>query len=145
MNYLKLHLTHWGWVTHICVSKLTVIGSDNGLSPGWRQAIICTNDGLLLIGALGTNFSEILIKIQTFSFWKYLLKVSSAKWRSFCLGLNELNLSRANKLIFQMLSFLFHTILHVPQSRIFIMVSTPEYFIGPSITPLANYLVANSQ
>ena len=27
-------LTHWGRVTHICVSKLTIIGSDNGLSPG---------------------------------------------------------------------------------------------------------------
>ena len=26
-------LTHWGRVTHLCVSKLTIIGSDNGLSP----------------------------------------------------------------------------------------------------------------
>ena len=33
-------LTHGGRVTHICVSKLTIIGSDNGLSPGRRQAII---------------------------------------------------------------------------------------------------------
>ena len=33
-------LTHWGRVTHICVSKLTIIGSDNGLSPGRCQAII---------------------------------------------------------------------------------------------------------
>ena len=24
-------LTHWGRVTHICISKLTIIGSDNGL------------------------------------------------------------------------------------------------------------------
>ena len=53
---------------HICVSKLTIIGSDNGLSPGRRQAIIWTNDGILLIGALGTNFSEILIEIQTLLF-----------------------------------------------------------------------------
>ena len=83
-------LTHWGRVTHICISKLTIIGSDNGLSPGRRQAIICTNDGILLIGALGTNFSEILIEIQTFSPWKNRLKVSSAKWQPFCLGLNEL-------------------------------------------------------
>ena len=52
-------LTHWGRVTHICVSKLTIIGSDNGLSPGRRQAIIWTNAGILLIGPLGTNFSEI--------------------------------------------------------------------------------------
>ena len=34
------YLTHWGQVTHICVSKLTIIGSDNGLSPGRRLAII---------------------------------------------------------------------------------------------------------
>ena len=83
-------LTHWDRATHICVSKVTIIGSDNGLSPGRRQASIWTNDGILLIGALGTNFSEILIEIQTFSFWKNRLKVSSAKWQPFCLGLNEL-------------------------------------------------------
>ena len=59
-------LTHWGRVTHICVSKLTTIGSDNGLSPGRRQAIIWTNAGILLIGPLGTNFSENLIEIYTF-------------------------------------------------------------------------------
>ena len=35
-----LILTHWGRVTHICVGNLTIIGSDNGLSPGRRQAII---------------------------------------------------------------------------------------------------------
>ena len=83
-------LTHWGRVTHICVSKQTIIGSDNGLLPGRRQAIIWTNDGLLLIGTLGTNFSEILIEIRIFSFKKMGLKVSSAKWRPFCLGLNVL-------------------------------------------------------
>ena len=45
----------WGRVTHICVSNLTIIGSDNGLSPGWRQAIIWTNAGILFIGPFGTN------------------------------------------------------------------------------------------
>ena len=34
------YLTHWDRVMHMCVSKLTIIGSDNGLSPGRRQAII---------------------------------------------------------------------------------------------------------
>ena len=77
-------------MTHIFVSELTIIGSDNGLSPGRRQAMIWTNAGILLIGPLGTNFSEILIRIQTFSFKKLHLKTSSAKWRLFCLGLNEL-------------------------------------------------------
>ena len=74
----------------MCVGKLTINGSDNGLLPGRRQAIIWTNAGILLIGPLGTNFSEILIRIQTFSFKKLHLKMSSAKWRLFCLGLNEL-------------------------------------------------------
>ena len=35
-----IKVIHWGRVTHICVSNLTIIGSDNGLSPGRRQAII---------------------------------------------------------------------------------------------------------
>ena len=34
--YYIISLTHWGRVTHICVNKLTIIGSDNGLSPGRR-------------------------------------------------------------------------------------------------------------
>ena len=58
--------THWGRVTHICVSKSNTICSDNGLAPGRRQAIIWTNTGILLIGPLGTNFIEILIEILTF-------------------------------------------------------------------------------
>ena len=50
-------LTHWGRVTHLCVTN-----------PGhhWRHAIIWTNAGLLLTGSLETNFSEILIEIYTF-------------------------------------------------------------------------------
>ena len=87
---MMVYLTHWGWVTHICVGKLTIIGSGNGLSPGRRQAIIWANAGILLIRRLGTNFSEILIEIHTFSFKKMHLKMSSGKWRPFCLGLNVL-------------------------------------------------------
>ena len=81
-------LTHW--VTHICVSILTIIGSHNGLSPERRQAIIWTNFGILLIGTLETNFSEIISKIHTFSFKKMHLKTLSAKWRPFCHGFNVL-------------------------------------------------------
>ena len=58
--------------------------------PGRRQAIITTNTGILLIRPLGTNFSEILIDILIFTFKKMRLKVSSAKRRPFCLGLNVL-------------------------------------------------------
>ena len=82
------HLIHWGRVTHICVSNQTITGPDNGLSPGRRQAIIWTNAGILLVIPLGTNFSEILIEIHTFSFTKMHLKMSSGKWQPFCLGLN---------------------------------------------------------
>ena len=90
-NALLLNtLTHWGRVTHICVGNLTIIGQDNGLSPGLRQAIIWTNAGILLIGPWWTNFSEISIGIHTFSFKKIHLKMSSAKWRPFCLGLDVL-------------------------------------------------------
>ena len=77
-------------MTHICVSEPTSIGSDNGLSPGQPQAIIWTNAGILLIGPLGTNFSEIVIEIQTFSLRKMRLKMLSAKRQPFCLGLNVL-------------------------------------------------------
>ena len=59
--YRKCILSHWGRVTHLCVGNLTIIGSDNGLSPGRRQAITWTNVGMLLIGPIGTNFSEMLI------------------------------------------------------------------------------------
>ena len=54
-----------------------IIGSDNGLSAG--QAIIWTNDKILLIGALKANFSEILIEINTFSCKKMHMKISSGK------------------------------------------------------------------
>ena len=111
------NLTHWGRKTHICVGKLNITGSDNCLSPGRHQAIIWTNDGIILIGPIGTYFSEILIGIQTFSLTKWwnhfnwthrnifqwnfnwnsnifideiALKMSSVKWHSFCLGLNVL-------------------------------------------------------
>ena len=85
-------------MTQTCVSKLTIIGSDNGLSPDRRQAIIWTNAGLLLIGPVGTNFSEILIEILAFSFKKTRLKVSSAKRRPFRHGLNVLMVNAGPKL-----------------------------------------------
>ena len=84
-------LTHWGRATHICVGNLTIIGSDNGLSPDRRQVIIWTNAGIFLTGTLGTNFSEFLIEILTFSYKDMHLKMSSGKWRPFCPGLNVLS------------------------------------------------------
>ena len=88
--YDRMRWTHWDRVTHICVSKLFNIDSDKGLSHGWHQAVILTNAGILLIRNLGTNCSETLSKIRAFSFNKMHLKMSSAKWRQFFLGLNVL-------------------------------------------------------
>ena len=85
-----MYLAHWGWVMHICISNQTTIASDNGLSPGQHQAIIRTNSRILF-GPLGTNFSEILIKIHTFSFKKMQLKLSSVVWLPW-VSLNVLNL-----------------------------------------------------
>ena len=87
---LTFVLTHWGRVTHISVSQLIIIVSDNGLSLDRRQAIIWINDGQLSFGPLGRIFSEIVIEIYIFSFKKMHLKISSGKWRPFCLGLNVL-------------------------------------------------------
>ena len=92
--FLNSTLSHWGRVTHIYVSKLTIIGSENGLSPGRRQTIIWTNAGILLIRTPGTNFSEIISEMHAFSFKKMHLKMSSGKWRPFCPGLNELTCYR---------------------------------------------------
>ena len=85
------NLTHWGRVTHIYVSNFTIIGSDNDLSPGRRQAIIWIN-AVMLNEHLVANFSEISIGIHTFSSKKIHLKISSGQWCPFCLGLNVLRL-----------------------------------------------------
>ena len=54
-------LTHWGQMTHICIGKLIIIGSENGLSPGRPQAIIWTNAGILLIGLIEENTFENIV------------------------------------------------------------------------------------
>ena len=83
-----VELTHWASPSEaLCISKLTMIGSDNGLLPGRRQAIIWTNAGILLIGPLGTNFSEIVIEIHTFPFKKMHLKMLSTNGIYFVLAL----------------------------------------------------------
>ena len=81
-------LYRWGRMTHISVSKITIIGSENALSPDRRQAIIGANAGILL-GRLGTNFSEVLIEIQTVSFTKMHLNISSKNDDRFALAFNS--------------------------------------------------------
>ena len=82
LEYQQHNSTHLGQVPHICVSKQTTIDG--------RQAIIWTNEGILLIRTVGTNFNEMFSEIDTFSFMKMHLKMPSSKWGQFCLGLNVL-------------------------------------------------------
>ena len=58
-----------------------IIGSDNGLLLGRRQAIIWTNAGILFIGHLGTKLSE---------------TSHVEKSGPFCLGINVLNYQNDN-------------------------------------------------
>ena len=67
------------------------IGSNNGLTPVWHQAIIWTSGDLLLTRPSGSNLNKILFEIQIFSLKKLHLKILSAKWRPFYLGLHVLN------------------------------------------------------
>ena len=60
---------------YICASKLTIIGTDNDLSLGRRQAIIWTNAGILLTRNFRTDVSESLSKIHTFSFTQMSLDI----------------------------------------------------------------------
>ena len=76
-------------MTHICVSKLTIIVPYNGLLPGRHQAIIGTNAGILLSRTIGTNFSEILseiyILIQENAFEKVVCEMAAILSRPQCI------------------------------------------------------------
>ena len=82
--------THRDRVMHICVSKLTIIGLHNGLLPGRGQAIIYNSAEILLIGAFGTNFNEILIRIHIMLFKKMPLGMSPGNCQPFCVDLDVL-------------------------------------------------------
>ena len=77
-------LTHWGQMTHICINKQTIIGSDNGLSPCQCQTIIWTNAGKLLIGPSGTNQWNLnqhaYISIQGIAFENVWKKMAISSW-----------------------------------------------------------------
>ena len=90
IKYKKMtikRLTHWGLVAHICVIKLTIIGSNNIVPPGRRQTIIWTNAGILLMLILGTNCSEIFIEINTFH-WRKCISNGRLENVAICPDLN---------------------------------------------------------
>ena len=113
--HVLLRLTHLPLVPHICVRELGSISSDNGLSPVQRQAITWTNADLLSIGLLGANFSEIWIQIQSSSFMKRHMKMSSAKWQPFCPAGDEVfcctptTLDHTNNYVITTIMFLINT------------------------------------
>ena len=84
---IKHYLTEAEWRIYALVNY-TINGSGNGLSPGRRQAIIWTNDGILLTGPLGTNLIEISTEVQKILFNKMHLQRSSRNWRPIYLGLS---------------------------------------------------------
>ena len=88
---------YWGRATHKCVSKLAIIGSENGLPPARRQASFWTNAEILLIWHLVIHFNEIVRAIYTFSFKNMHFKIPFTKWRPFCLSLNVLIVCKKEK------------------------------------------------
>ena len=133
-------LTHWGWVTHICIGNLTIIGSDDSLSPCHRQAITWTNIGILLIEPLGTNFLEILFKIHTFSFKKKHLNRLSAKIATILSRPQCANILRPGQMQTLMTNDIFKYINFKENHDIFIKISlkfVPKHPID-NISPLTS-------
>ena len=92
--YATICLTHWGRVTHICVVDL-----GHHWFRYWLVACSAPSHYLNLCwNIVYWTFRHKLqwIGIQSFSFKKLHLQMSSAKWRLFCLGLNELKTMKVN-------------------------------------------------
>ena len=84
--------THWGWVMHVCVSKLNINGSDNGLAPTMWQTIHYLNQWWNVVNWTLRNKLQWNFKWNPYIFIQEMyLNVSSAKWRPLCLCLNVLN------------------------------------------------------
>ena len=69
-------------MAHICVSKLAIIDSDNGLSPDRRQVIIRINVGIVLIEPFGNKFNwnlnqNLYIFIQENAFENIVSKIAA--------------------------------------------------------------------
>ena len=72
------------------VSEVTIIGSDNCLSPGRRQAIIWNNAENIITCTIRNKLQRTLNRNWYFSFKKIQLKMESGKWRPLCVDLNGL-------------------------------------------------------
>ena len=108
----KNSLTHRSRVPHICVSKLNIIGSDNGLSPGQHQPIIWTNARILLTWPSGTTSEKCqskFIYLVPFSRHNNTVAVTVGhRWKE-CLQFGG-GTEKQNLLIFLMFMFATNTI-----------------------------------
>ena len=75
----------WWWTY---ISKITTTDSNDGLSPGRRQAIIWTH--AIVESNLRNKLQWYLSEIHAFSCKKMPLKMS-VKWWQFCIALNVLS------------------------------------------------------
>ena len=72
-------LTHWGRMTHICVSKLTIIGSDN-----WYRLAGVKRLSEPMLGYYQLDRSkQTSVNSCIFQFRKLHLQLSSGNWRPF--------------------------------------------------------------
>ena len=86
LKFSHLNTPHTSHITHFSVYWLDILC---GILKAWSvPSIIWPNTGILLIGPLGTHFSEISIAVHTFSVKKMRLIASFAKWWPYCLGFN---------------------------------------------------------
>ena len=85
----RLGLTHWGWVMHICISKLTILDLDNGLSPGRCQASHYLNQGWNIVNWILRNKPQwnlnrnSYISIQENVFENIVWKVAAILWHQY--------------------------------------------------------------
>ena len=94
---------------HIYISKLSITGSDNGLSLAQNQAIIWTNDGILSIRTVGTNSSEILSKIHNFqenAIENVIYEMAAILSQPQCVNPLHAKFFRGNKIYLHFMSFL---------------------------------------
>ena len=105
-----LLLTLWGRVTHICVSKQAIIGSENGLSPGRCQVIIWTCAGLLVIWTFGNKLQwnlnkNLYIFIQENAFENVVWKMAAILSRPQCVELILIIITFLQTSISKLMSF----------------------------------------
>ena len=139
-------LTHRGRVTHIGVGNLAIIGSDNGLSPGRRQAIISTNAGVFFYLTLRDKLQWNINGNWCIFIREMYSKMSSVKYRPSYLGLNVLR--QCIRLVFLLpwlltISLWFHRIYKYPQSAVDICVTYFKEHIFPIDCAKKNHVRPN--